>query len=223
MSSVGTRACARGEWGKRRSTAAISVLRAALAQTLRWEWVGSTPASQAVLRQPKVQARDAMTADDVRAAIAAAHDLEPAAGVALRLAAVAGLRRAELAALQWTDLAGKRLTVDSSATTSAATASRVDDLATKTGNRRTLTLDPATVDAINELRVNRQQISPYLFCDTTGPTLARACLRPSARHRGHGAVLEAQLGRHGGAAPAAAPGVASARWRVPIASVKLLT
>ena len=30
-----------------------SVLRAALAQALRWEWVGSNPASQAVLRQPK--------------------------------------------------------------------------------------------------------------------------------------------------------------------------
>ncbi len=37
------------------------VLRAALAQALRWEWVGSNPASQAVLRQPKRAPRDAMT------------------------------------------------------------------------------------------------------------------------------------------------------------------
>ncbi len=147
-----------------------SVLRAALAQALRWEWVGSNPASQAVLRQPKRQPRDAMTADDVRAAIAAAHDFDPAAGVALRVAAVAGLRRAELAALQWTDLAGNQLTVDSSATIVRRDGeSWVDDVATKTGNRRTLTLDPATVEAIDELRVNREQISPYLFSDTTGP------------------------------------------------------
>ena len=94
----------------------------------------------------------------------------PAAGVALRLAAVAGLRRAELAALQWTDLAGNQLTVDSSATIVRRDGeSWVEDVATKTGNRRTLTLDPATVDAIDELRVDREQISPYLFSDTTGP------------------------------------------------------
>jgi integrase len=147
-----------------------SVLRAALAQALRWEWVGSNPASQAVLRQPKRQTRDAMTADDVRAAIAAAYDVDRAAGVALRLAAVAGLRRAELAALQWTDLAGNQLTVDSSATIVRRDGeSWVDDVATKTGNRRTVTLDPATVDAIAALRVAREEISPYLFSDTIGP------------------------------------------------------
>jgi integrase len=147
-----------------------SVLRAALAQALRWEWVGSNPASQAVLRQLKRQPRDAMTADDVRAAIAAAYDVDPAAGVALRLAAVAGLRRAELAALQWTDLVDNQLTVDSSATVVRRDGeSWVDDVATKTGNRRTLTLDTATVDAIAELRVAREEISPYLFSDTTGP------------------------------------------------------
>jgi integrase/predicted nucleotidyltransferase len=147
-----------------------SVLRAALAQALRWEWVGSNPASQAVLRQPKRQPRDAMTADDVRAAIAAAYEVDPAAGVALRLAAVAGLRRAELAALQWTDVADNQLTVDSSATVIRRDGeSWVDDVATKTGNRRTLTLDPATVDAIAELRAAREEISPYLFSDTTGP------------------------------------------------------
>jgi integrase len=147
-----------------------SVLRAALAQALRWEWVGSNPASQAVLRQPKRQPRDAMTADDVRAAIAAAYEVDPAAGVALRLAAVAGLRRAELAALQWTDLADNQLTVDSSATIVRRDGeSWVDDVATKTGNRRTLTLDPATVEAIADLRVAREEVSPYLFSDTTGP------------------------------------------------------
>jgi integrase/predicted nucleotidyltransferase len=147
-----------------------SVLRAALAQALRWEWVGSNPASQAVLRQPKRQPREAMTADDVRTAIAAADEIDPAAGVALRLAAVAGLRRAELAALRWTDLVGNQLTVDSSATIVRRDGeSWVEDVATKTGNRRTLTLDPATVDAIAALRLDREEISPYLFSDTTAP------------------------------------------------------
>ncbi len=53
-----------------------------------------------------------MSIETVRAAIAAAREIDPAAGLALRLAAVAGLRRAELAALQWEDVRGRRLTVD---------------------------------------------------------------------------------------------------------------
>jgi integrase len=113
-----------------------SVLRAALAQALRWEWVGTNPASQAVLRPPKRAPRDAMTPDDVRAVIASAREIDHSAGVALRLAAVAGLRRAELAALQWSDLAGNQLTIDSGARVIRGDGeSHVEDVATKTGNR----------------------------------------------------------------------------------------
>jgi integrase/predicted nucleotidyltransferase len=147
-----------------------SVLRAALAQALRWEWVGSNVASQAVLRQPKRAPREAMTPDSVRAAIAAAREIDPAAGVALRLAAVAGLRRAELAALQWSDLEGDQLTVDSSACAVRRDGETwVEDVPTKTGDRRVLTLDPATVAEIVALRADREQVSPYLFSETTGP------------------------------------------------------
>ncbi len=146
------------------------VLRAALAQALRWEWVGSNPASQAVLRQPKRAPRDAMTSDELRAAITAAREIDPAAGLALRLAAVAGLRRAELAALQWSDLEGNQLTIDSSACVVRRDgASSVEDVPTKTGDRRVLTLDPSTVAEIAALRADREQVSSYLFSDTTGP------------------------------------------------------
>jgi integrase/predicted nucleotidyltransferase len=146
------------------------VLRAALAQALRWEWVGSNAASQAVLRQPKRSPRDAMSADEVRAAITAARGFDPAAGVALRLAAVAGLRRAELAALQWSDVERNQLTIDSSAcVVRRGGESYIEDIATKTGNRRVLTLDPATVDEVVALRAVREQVSPYLFSDTTEP------------------------------------------------------
>ena len=88
------------------------VLRAALAQAVRWEWIGTNPAAAARLRQPKRVPRDGMSIEAVRAAIAAAREIDPAAGLALRLAAVAGLRRAELAALRWEDLEGHQLTVD---------------------------------------------------------------------------------------------------------------
>jgi integrase len=60
-------------------------------------------AAAARLRAPKATPRDSMTADEVRAVIAAADAIDPAAGLALRLAAVGGLRRGEVAALQWSD------------------------------------------------------------------------------------------------------------------------
>ena len=149
-SSGGTRGCARRAWGRRRSAVAIPCC---VPRSLRhcagsgWE---ATRRARPYCANRSVSRAMRMTADDVRAAIAAAHDLDPAAGVALRLAAVAGLRRAELAALQWTDLAGNQLTVDSSATIVRRDGeSWVEDVATKTGDRRTLTLDPATVDAID--------------------------------------------------------------------------
>jgi predicted nucleotidyltransferase len=123
-----------------------------------------------VLRQPKRAPRDAMTPDEIRAAILSAREIDPAAGVALRLAAVAGLRRAELAALRWSDLAGNQLTVDSSACVVRRDGeSSVEDVPTKTGDRRVLTLDPVTVDEIAALRAVREQVSPYMFSDTVDP------------------------------------------------------
>ena len=89
-----------------------AALRAALAQAVRWEWIPTNPAAGARLRQPKRTPREGMGIEELRAAIVAAREIDPAAGVALRLAAVAGLRRAELAALRWDDLDGDRLTVD---------------------------------------------------------------------------------------------------------------
>jgi len=71
------------------------VLRAALAQAVRWEWIPGNPAAGARLRQPKRLPRDGMSFETVRTAIAAAREVDTAAGLALRLAAVAGLRRAE--------------------------------------------------------------------------------------------------------------------------------
>jgi hypothetical protein len=78
------------------------VLRAALAQAVRWEWASTNMASLARLRSTKTPPRRAMTLAAVQAVIVAAALIDPAAELALRLAAVAGARRAELAPLQWT-------------------------------------------------------------------------------------------------------------------------
>jgi integrase len=147
-----------------------STLRAALAQAVRWDWAGVNVASQARLRQPKRAPREAMTAEDVRAAIEAARELDRAAGVALRLAAVGGLRRAELAALRWNDVDGDRLKIDSSACAMRGDGQPiVEDVPTKTASARVVTLDERTIDEIAQLRSQREQISPYMFSDTVGP------------------------------------------------------
>lgn len=150
-----------------------SVLRAALSQAVRWEWIGANVAGSARLRQPRQTQRESMSPDDVRAVIDAARELDPAAAVAFRLAAVAGLRRAELAALQWTDfdVASGQLTVDSSITVvrGGASGSVLVDSVTKTADRRVLRLDAPTIAQVVALRVEREHVSRYLFSITSGP------------------------------------------------------
>jgi integrase len=112
--------------------------------------------------------------DEVRSVITAAREIDPAASVALRLAAVAGCRRAELAALRWDDLEDQRLTIDSSVTQrrGAEGGSELLDEPTKTANRRTVHLDPATVAETVALRHQREVVSPYMFSFDAGPAPA---------------------------------------------------
>jgi len=97
--------------------------------------------------------------------MAAATTIDPAAALALRIAAVAGARRAELAALQWTDVADGQLTIDSA----IEFVKRGDgspewrDASTKTANTRTPTLDPDTLGLIDAERVQRQPYGPWMF------------------------------------------------------------
>jgi integrase len=147
-----------------------SALRAALSQAVRWEWIGTNVARSARLRQARRSPRDSMDIKDVRAVIAAAASIDPAAHVALRLAAVGGLRRAELAALRWDEVLGDRLTVDSSVETVRGSGGpEYRDSPTKTANTRTIPLDPETVRLLNELRVSREAVSPYVFSLTSDP------------------------------------------------------
>ena len=141
------------------------VLRGALSQAVRWGWASTNVASMARLRSTKTQRRTAMTLDEVRAVIAAATSIDPAAALMLRVAAVTGARRAELAALRWTDLSGDVLTIDSAIgfVTSGDGHREFTDAATKTSNVRTVTLDPDTVVAIEALRREREPYGPWMF------------------------------------------------------------
>jgi integrase len=142
-----------------------AVLRAALSQAERWGWVSNNVAGIARLKSSKTQQRSVMTLDDVRAVMTAAATIDPAALLALRIAAVAGARRAELAALQWTDVADGQLTIDSAIefVKRGDGSPEMRDAATKTANTRTLTLDPDTLALIETVRVQRQPYGPWMF------------------------------------------------------------
>jgi integrase len=141
------------------------VLRAALGQAVRWGWVTSNVAAMARLRSSKVPQRSVMSVDEVRAVMAAAASIDPAALLALRLAAVAGARRAELAALRWTDVHDGQLTTDSAIEIVKRGDGRPElrDAATKTANTRTLSLDADTLALIEALRVQREPYGPWMF------------------------------------------------------------
>src|SRR5258708_34811545 len=99
-----------------------------------------------------------MTAEEVRAVLAMAAEVDPAAELAFRIAAVTGARRSELAALQWTDLEGDRLTVDGSIAIRRndehSGSPELIDAPTQTANRRTVTIDETTVEMIDKQRAD---------------------------------------------------------------------
>ena len=151
------------------------VLRAAVTQAVRWGWVTTNVVAVATLGKRKQVPRGALTEDEVRRVLAAAGELadalqvDPAAPIALRLAAITGARRSELAALQWADLDGDRLTIDSSMAIirhgnpeERKTPTLRDD-PTKTANLRTVTLDATTVEVLQRLRRYHQDLGPWIL------------------------------------------------------------
>ncbi|MFN0088891.1 MAG: tyrosine-type recombinase/integrase [Acidimicrobiales bacterium] len=142
-----------------------NVLRAALALAERWDWVPRNVAGLARVATTKRPPRKAMTLAEVQAVLAAAAQIGPEAALALRLAAVTGARRAELAAMRWADVVDGRLLIDSAIEVVSWGDGRpkVRDAANKTGIERTLTLDAATVEVVEQLRVERERYGPWMF------------------------------------------------------------
>lgn len=150
-------------------------LRAAVTQAVRWGWVTTNVVAVAQLGRRKQAPRGAMGEDEVRRILVGATDLvdefevEPAAAVALRLAAVTGARRSELAALRWDDLDGDRLAIDSSMAIirhgkpGSPQSPTLRDDPTKTANRRTVTLDRTTVGQLDDLKHLQGRYGPWIL------------------------------------------------------------
>jgi integrase len=145
------------------------MLRSALAQAVRWGWLTVNAASLARLRHPKRPPRGSMSTDEVTSVLAAAGTIDPRAELALRIAALTGARRSELAALRWDDVDGSRLRIDSAIATirlgnkDDKQTPELLDQATKTANRRTVTLDSGTAELIGALRDELGKLGPWVF------------------------------------------------------------
>jgi len=145
------------------------VLRAAITQAVRWGWTTTNVVAVARLGRRQQAPRGALGDDEVRRVLVAARAFGPDAEVALRLAAVTGARRSELASLRWDDLAGDQLTIDSSiaiirhGTKDDKQTPTLRDDSTKTANRRTVTLDRATVVRLEELRAAWEPYGPWML------------------------------------------------------------
>ncbi|MEM9465252.1 MAG: site-specific integrase [Actinomycetota bacterium] len=136
-----------------------SVLHNALRQAVKWEWIDRNPAENA--DPPELVRREATAPDpaDLQRIIEAA---DPPTAVWLILAAGTAARPGELAALQWRDLdlAGEPSTITIRRALGPAPAGTegpggvhgVVEKTTKTGDIRTLALDPATVEVLRSHR-----------------------------------------------------------------------
>lgn len=135
-----------------------SILRAALAQGVKWEYLALNPAASASPPKVRKQEPKAPTPAEVLAIIAHADKDDPELAAFVALAAATGARRGELCGLRWGDVDWKRgtLTIERS----IATMGRRNQVVkgTKTHAKRTVALDAF---GIRVLKAHRARVEAH--------------------------------------------------------------
>lgn len=134
----------------------VGSLRSALSWGISRRMLRSNPVSDAKPRIRSGRRSIRPESEQVIALIAAATAESTRAGLALRLAAVAGASEAEIVALRWDDLVGDRLVIGRQRHSGAGEA--LIRARTKTGTSRTVVLDPGTVAAVAAWRTEAEEI-----------------------------------------------------------------
>ncbi len=158
-----------GKDGKPLSPATVrqvhAVLRRALRQAVRWEWITTNPAIHASpprVTKPHLQPP---SPDDVVELIAVADEYDADFGCYLRVAATTGARRGELCALRWRDVDFDAPAVTISHSIAEGRGLRPTEKDTKTHSARRIALDTLTVSALKKHR--KKMESRAKTCTTT--------------------------------------------------------
>lgn len=159
---------------------AHTIVRAALAQAVRWGWTPMNVAAQA--RPPLVPKAVIATPkpDSVRRMLTVAREHDPDLAVYLHLAAVTGARPGEMCGLRWSDIDGERAELRiSRRVLELQPEPKVQDL-TKTGKTRRIPLDRTVLAVLARYRADREALSAeygirlsrdaYVFSDTADGT-----------------------------------------------------
>ena len=133
-----------------------AIIRAALRQAVKWDWVQENVAEKATPPQAVKTTMRAPSPAEVLALVEDARDRDPVLAAAILLAAFTGLRRGEMAALRWSDLRGTRLVVSRSISQVKGRRFEGD---TKTHQIRTVGLDAMAVESFGERRRSMEALS----------------------------------------------------------------
>jgi integrase len=147
-----------------------AVMRGALGQAVKWDWLNTNPALKATpppLRRPAVRAPEP---DEVRLLIEKALAEDPAFGVFLRLAVVTGARRGELCALRWSDVDLGAAAVTIARSMAEDRGGRLVEKGTKTHAERLVSIDHETA-AVMRQQLDRCQAASAA-CGVVLPRLA---------------------------------------------------
>ena len=155
---------------------AHTIVRAALAQAVRWGWA---PANVAALARPPLVPKAVIATpkpDGVRRMLTVAREHDPELAVYLHLAAVTGARPGEMCGLRWGDVDVERGEVRIvRRIVRVQPEPKVQDL-TKTGKTRRIPLDPTVLQVLVGYRTDREAVAAacgmvlsaeaYVFSDT---------------------------------------------------------
>jgi len=155
---------------------AHTIVRAALAQAVRWGWV---PSNVAALARPPLVPKAVVatpTPAAVRRILTVARERNPELAVYLHVAAVTGARPGEVCGLRWSDIdLDEQELYISRRILEVKPQPKVQDL-TKTGKTRRIPLDAATIEMLVGLRRDREHLAEtlgtrlaseaYVFSDT---------------------------------------------------------
>lgn len=146
-------------WTVHRVRRLHEVLRPAFARAATWGWIAHNPVNDA--KQPSKPDVEMTVPSpfEVKAIIAAAGKVNPALGVAIRLAANIGCRRGELCGLQWTDFneADSEILVSRSISTTVADAHLVTSGKRGKAGHRKVPMGPKVVQALKAHRAVQRE------------------------------------------------------------------